>query len=69
MIYELIKVKKLLIDIWYSLSINKVLANYGICSRMKAGNIIRDIKIWINEYIAKIALKVNLDPEINLIKK
>ena len=44
--------------------INKILANYGICSRRKADNMIRDKKILINGSIAEIGMKVNLDSDI-----
>ena len=41
--------------------INKVLANYGICSRRKADLMIRDGKVLINGSIAEIGMKVNPD--------
>ena len=44
--------------------INKILANYGICSRRKADQMIRDRKILINGSIAKIGRKVDLDLDI-----
>ena len=44
--------------------INKILANYGICSRRKADHMIRDRKVLINGSIAEIGMKVNLDSDI-----
>ena len=44
--------------------LNKILANYGICSRRKADYMIRDRKILINGSIAEIGMKVNLDLDI-----
>ena len=44
--------------------INKILANYGICSRRKADHMIRDGKILVNGSIAEIGMKVNLDYDI-----
>ena len=44
--------------------INKILANYGICSRRKADNMIRDERILINGSIAEIGMKVNIDSDI-----
>ncbi len=39
--------------------INKVLANYGICSRRKVDLMIRDRKILVNGTLAEIGMKVN----------
>ena len=44
--------------------INKILANYGICSRRKADYMIRDRKILINGSIAEIGMKVDIDSDI-----
>ena len=41
--------------------INKILALYGICSRRKADQLVRDGKILVNGSIAEIGMKVNLD--------
>ena len=41
--------------------INKVLANFGICSRRKADLMIQDRKILINGSIAEVGMKVNPD--------
>ena len=50
--------------LYYKLSsyrINKILANYGICSRRKADLMILNKEILINGLIAKIGMKVNPD--------
>ena len=50
--------------LYYELSsyrINKILANYGICSRRKADLMILNKEILINGLIAKIGMKVNPD--------
>ena len=44
--------------------INKILANYGICSRRKADHMIRNSEIFINGAIAEIGMKVNIDSDI-----
>ena len=44
--------------------INKILANYGICSRRKADHMIRDRKVLVNGSIAELGTKVNLDSDI-----
>ena len=44
--------------------INKILANYGICSRRKADHMIRNSEIFINGAIAEIGMKVNIDTDI-----
>ena len=41
--------------------LNKVLANYGICSRRKADFMIRDRKVYINGSLAQIGMSVNPD--------
>ena len=41
--------------------INKVLANYGICSRRKADLLIKEGKILVNGSFASIGMKINLD--------
>ena len=41
--------------------INKVLANYGICSRRKADLLIKERKILVNGSFASIGMKINLD--------
>ena len=44
--------------------INKIIANYGICSRRKADYMIRNREILINGTIAEIGMKVNIDSDI-----
>ena len=46
--------------------INKILANYGICSRRKADILIKDGKVLINGLKAEIGMKVN--PDLDRIK-
>ena len=41
--------------------INKVLANYGVCSRRKVDLMIKDRKILVNGSLAVIGMKVNPD--------